>query len=472
MKKKEKKSVCIVFPRYILHNYGPPLGALYICSVLKEKGYHVTFIDGTVTSYEKTIEQLKQNKPDILNLSIQTVFADFAFQLAKDYRKINRNAIIIAGGPHASILPKQTLAEKGIDFVVVGEGEETLPDLLSNIKDPKKVKGIGFRKNNKHFFTESREPIKDLDKIPFPARDMLHDNYFRTGSTSIITSRGCPFNCAFCQPTLRKIFGPKFRMRTVKNVIDEIKDIKKTFMKKNRELKSLHFTDDGLTYNHKWLKNLGQEIIKQKLDITWTANTRADTMPEIGLLRLLKKSGLTKFSIGVESGDPYIRNEILKKNVSQEKLIKAFDLCHEAGIKTHAYLMVGSPEETHESILATVKLLDRIRPDDTQVTITSPLPETYLYYHAKEKDIMKVKRWSDFAYYEESHLELKNFTKDDIKKLQKAIHYTIFLHRNMKKRGIDTRYSSLFSILKNPIVNTSLRGLDKARLHAKKALRR
>lgn len=472
MNKKKDLKVCIVFPRYITRSYGPPLGALYICSVLKEKGYNVSFIDGTVISYDKTVETLKELKPDFLILSVQTVFADFAFQLAKDYKDINQLGVVIVGGPHPSILPKQTLAGDGIDFVVVGEGEKTLPELILKIRKPDGVKGIGFKKKGgKQVFTKVREPIADLDVIPFPLRDVLHDEYFRSGATSIITSRGCPFSCAFCQPTLKKIFGPKFRMRSVGNVIKEIKDIKSVFKNRNAVLRNLNFTDDGLTYNHKWLEELAKEIIRQKLKISWSANTRADTMPPTELLKLLKKAGLKKFSIGVESGDPHIRNKILGKGVSQEKLIKAFDLCRDVGIEAHAYLMVGSPGESDESIEATVKLLDRIRPDDTQVTITSPLPETYLYNYAKGKDIVDIKKWSDFAYCVDSHIDLKNYTKEDIKKIQKAIHYAIFLHGKLKKMGVELKYSSLFYLFRNPVCNISLRFLERVRFEMKKAIR-
>jgi len=462
--------VCFVFPRYIIRNYGTPLGVLYLCKALKEKKHEVSFIDGTVVSFEETSERLKQLKPDFLCLSIHTVFADFAFQLAKEFKKINPKGKVIAGGPHVSILPKQTLMQKGIDFIVIGEGELTLPELLKNINEPEKVAGIAFKKKNKIIFTKSREPITNLDSISFPDRTLLPEEYPKTGSTSIITSRGCPFNCAFCQPTLRKIFGQKFRMRSIKNVVEEIKEIKKVFQEKNLELKNLCFTDDGLTYNHAWLEKLAREFLRQRVNIQWSANTRADTIPSLKLLKLLKKAGLTTFSIGVESGHPFIRNEILRKGVSQEQLIRAFDLCHEAGIQALAFLMVGSPEESEETVNATVELLDRIKPDQTQVTITSPLPETYLYDYAKKKDLLQIKKWSDFAFGDESHLELKHFTKSEIKRIQKAMQYAIYFHAKMARLGLNASYSSLFKILRNALVNISLRGLEKGRFIIKKKM--
>lgn len=462
--------ICIVFPRYIIRSYSAPLGALYICSALRERGHKVSFIDGTIASFEETIQRLRESKPDFLGLSIHTVFADFAFQLARGFKKINPKGRVIAGGPHVSILPKQTLQEKGIDFIVLGEGEQTLPELLSSINSPEKVKGIAFKKKGRIIFTEPREPIKDLNGLSFPSRELLPEEYFRNGNTSIITSRGCPFNCAFCQPTLRKIFGPKFRMRSIPNVIKEIREIRKLFKQKNAELNDLHFTDDGLTYNHAWLEMLARQIIKQFPGLKWSANTRADTMPNLKLLKLLKKAGLTTFSIGVESGDQFIRNEILRKGVSQEQLIKAFDLCHEAGIQAHAYLMVGSPEESNATINETIKLLDRIKPDETQVTITSPLPETYLYDYAKKKDLMQIRKWSDFAYGDESHLQLRHFTRSEIKKIQKAMHYAIYFRGKLKKLGFEASYSSLFRLLRNSLVNISLRGMEKARHKIKKAL--
>ncbi|MBS3057931.1 MAG: B12-binding domain-containing radical SAM protein [Candidatus Diapherotrites archaeon] len=464
--------VCVLFPRFIVRNFGMPLGALYIVNALKKAGFEVVFTDGTVTSCAEAKERLLKERPDVLLVSMHTVFADYGFEISGFFKKNFPENKVVIGGPHASIMPEKTLKHESVDFVSFGEGEESIIELLKNISHPEKVKGIGFKKKGRPFLNAPASPICELDKLEFPDRTVLDDAYFKNGSSSIVTSRGCPFNCAFCQPTLNKIFGKDFRIRSPENVIKEIKEIKRVFKEKGAELKELHFTDDGLTYNKQWLEKLAKLMLMEKLGISWSANTRADTMPGLELLKLLKKTGLKSFSIGVESGDPYIRNEILRKGLSQEKLLSAFKLCKQAGIKTEAYLMVGSPEESEQSIQATLNVLDEIIPDFTQVTITSPLPETYLAQFVDEKKIGKVEKWSDFAYGEQSHLKLENFTKEQIKRVQMALVYAILSRAFLKNRfGIEAKYSALFRIFRPSIVNYSLRTLQFLRFKAKNLLK-
>ncbi|MFH1751753.1 MAG: radical SAM protein [archaeon] len=446
--------VVLVFPRFNYRNFGPPLGALYLSRVLKDGNFSFEFIDGTVVSYEKTVSKILELKPKFLLLSVHTVFADNAEKLVREVKKKLPEIKVIVGGVHATIMPEKVMAWKGLNYLIVGEAEEVLPKLLEN---PEKFDKVC-----------QGNQVKDLNKINFPLWNVLPEEYFMTGNMSVITSRGCPFNCAFCQPTLNKLFGKGFRQRSPENVLKELLEIKKVFNEKGFALKKISFTDDGLTFKKDFLKKLSELLIENKYNVVWLANTRADTMPDKELILLMKKSGFRGFSIGVESGNDVIRNEVLKKNLKKQAIIDAFKLCHETSVESEAYIMVGSPKESWQTIKETVELLDVLQPTFSQVTITSPLPETYLYDFAVENNLIEVKSWADFGYGDESHLKLENFSKQEIKRIQKAITYAIYFHEKFRK----LKYSTLFYFFLNPVVNKSFISLQALRFKLKKLIRK
>lgn len=453
--------IMLVFPRFRYQNFfAEPLSIFYLASVLRKEGFDFRVVDGTAETLDSTMEKIRTYKPDVLGLSIHTVFADFAKQIADRFRELNTEGIIIAGGPHPSIMPRETL-KSFADIVVMGEGEATFPSLLKNLKSLERVSGIAFMKNGKVVFTKPREPIKNLDSIPFPARDLMADKYYELGNAMLIASRGCPFNCSFCQPTQRLLFGPGFRQRSPKNVVGEIKYARKVFGKKGYHMKSFSLTDDGITYKKMWLEELCKLLLKEKINLPWEGDTRADTMPDDRLLGLIKKSGCYRLSIGVESGNDHIRNVILRKALPREEIVDAFKRCHESGIEPHSFIMVGSPGESIGTIYDTVKLLDEIKPTTTQVTVTTPLPGTDLFSYSKEKGILCVGSWSDYDYYVESHLELENFTGEQIKRLRAALKFSI-MGRTFIRRYLHTevRYSTIFRMLRIPAVTRLLMSLE------------
>ncbi|MFH1978394.1 MAG: cobalamin-dependent protein, partial [Candidatus Aenigmatarchaeota archaeon] len=217
--------IALIHPRY---NRGgaEPLGLLYIAAVLRQHGYKdpkdFAYFDGSyVTSPQVTINQLKEYKPDILCFTTQTIYMEDCQVIANWFREFNPKGLVIAGGPHATIRPKETL-EVFADIVIIGEGEFTMPEVLTNLDKLEKIKGVGFKSTDGIIINPPREPIQDLDIVPFPARDLMEQRFFDIGELTVVGSRGCPFKCSYCQDTLNQLFGLKFRQRSPQNVAEEL----------------------------------------------------------------------------------------------------------------------------------------------------------------------------------------------------------------------------------------------------------
>jgi len=247
--------VVLVYPRFKYPAGDIPHGPLFLASYLRENlGADVSILDTTFNPSLEYVESfLKKKKPDVVGIYVSTIAFDDALKVASIAKRLC--PFVIAGGPHATIMPESLIEKDDIDVVVIAEGELTFTEIIKSLDANKgldKIKGICFKKNGKLIKTKPREPIEDLDSIPFPAWDLLDmekyiNSWFQLDpipnlrGTCIIASRGCPFNCKFCQPTLRMIFGNKLRIRSPENVIGEIKRLKKEY-----KINALWFSDDTL----------------------------------------------------------------------------------------------------------------------------------------------------------------------------------------------------------------------------------
>ncbi len=398
----------LIFPRFNknLKEFDPPLGVAYIASFLREKGKAVKIFDGTFLSEEEVIEGLKKYIPDLIGITVHSMTVENDFAFAEKIKKILPDVKIIFGGPHPTIMPEHCLDNDSVDIVVIGEGENTMFDLSNNPDNLERVDGIYYKENGKITKNKPREFIKHLDSLPFPSRDLLDIRYFRSGAT-IMCSRGCLFNCAFCQPTLRKIFGP-LRLRSPKNIVGEI-----VYLIKKYKTKLILLHDDTFTANKKWAMEVCDEIIAKKLEFKWICKGRINTV-DIELLQKLKEAGCTDIEFVVESGSEQIRNKILNKNISNDHIINVFKMCYDAGIKPTAFIMIGSPFETKETLNDTVELLKKIKPAHTVVSITTPMPGTFLYDMCKENDLINAKSMSEFDFVRNITIKHKYITQEDI----------------------------------------------------------
>ncbi|MDO8646828.1 MAG: radical SAM protein, partial [Candidatus Diapherotrites archaeon] len=372
-------NVLFIYPN-ITGQLHSPLGITSLSAVLKSAG-HETMLFDTTWGYDKEglFRAIKEFKPKLICFSVRNNDYFFALGIAKEIKRSHAIPIIF-GGPQATLNPKRLIAEDCIDFVCIGEGEYALKELAEKLEKKKStcnIKNVWAKKNGKVFQNQVRSLIQNLDELPFPDWQMLDKRHLEGKSTFfLIGSRGCPYQCTYCaNHAFQKIYQDKgnyVRYKSPKKVIEEIKEAKKSI-----KISWVNFDDDTFTLNKKWLKEVC-ELYKKEINLPFSINGRANTI-DLEILQILKDSGCWSISIGLEEGNEKIRNEVLKRNMKTETIIKAFNDAKRLGIKTYAFNMVGLPFETEKTIFETIELNRQCRPDAIQVSIFSPYEGTELH---------------------------------------------------------------------------------------------
>lgn len=405
--------------------FDPPLGILYIAGYIKKySGHEIKIIDAQVErlSYDELKERIKQFFPEIIGITTMTFTLLDVMETIKIAKEVCPQAKIALGGPHVHIFPEETINLKNVDYVIVGEGEETFFQLAKNIGNNealKKISGLVFKENGKIVNTGIKDYCANLDNLPFPPREMLpYEKYFSLLAkeepiTTMFTSRGCPFRCSFCdRPTMGKIF----RKRTAQNVVDEMEQCLKL------GIKEIFIYDDTFTVDKNRVIEICEEILKRGLKFGWDIRARVDTVDE-NLVNLLKKAGCRRIHYGVEAGTEKIL-KVLNKNITLDKVTNAFKITRKAGIETLAYFMIGSPTETREDILATIKFAKKLNPDFTQITLLTPFPATKIYQQALVEKVFENDYWREFAKNPQLGFKTRYWTKElSNKELQEMLVY-------------------------------------------------
>ena len=376
----------------------PPLGLMYIAAYLeKETNHKVEILDTQVErlNYGKIKEKIAEKNPDVVGITAMTFTLPDVIKTAKTAKEARPDIKVILGGPHVIIYPKETINIPEIDFLVLGEGEQAIKQLLENIDNPEKlkeIKGLVFKTKGEIINTGIADPIANLDILPFPARHLTpFKKYFSVVSsnapvTTMFTSRGCPYKCLFCD---RPMFGKNFRPRSAKNVADEMEQCEKM------GIKEIFIYDDTFAVDKNRVLDICEEIKKRKLSIAWDIRTRVNTVDE-EILKSLKEAGCQRIHYGVEAGTQKILN-VLRKGITLEQVECAFKMTKKAGIQTAGYFMIGSPTETENDVLETIKFMKKLDPDYVHVTITTPFPATDLYEMALREKIINDDVWQKFS---------------------------------------------------------------------------
>ncbi len=372
----------------------PPIGMYYIGAVLKENHYDVEIlnwcrIDETPEEIEK---QLLEKKPDIIGFSILQANRWSGIEIAGIAKKINPSVKIVFGGVAPTFLWKHFLTHfPQIDVVVMGEGEYTFLNLVKFFENNSKhhlndICGIAYRKNNEIVRTAPAEPIHDLDALPVPAK------YFEYQHLSL--TRGCPGKCTFCGSP--EFWGPKVRFHSVNYFVDELERLCQ------KGIRFFYFSDDTFSMDKERVIDICQKILEKRLDITWVAISRVNTMNE-NILYWMRKAGCIQISYGVESGSEKIRH-FLNKRITSDKIEKAFAMTVNYGILPRAYFIYGCPGENSKTIQETLALIKRIKPLVIHFFILSLFPGTRLYedYRNKMKitDDIWLNKIEDIKYFE------------------------------------------------------------------------
>lgn len=443
------RNILLIYPKYTYPRKNPPLGLAYLASFIRQYGFVPQILDLNVENVSDTelANKVVATRPLAVGISFMTNQYGEALKVAKLVKSASPVTHIIAGGPHVSALPEETLREcKLFDSIVVGEGECTFAELLSELQKEKQnfkgVNGLCFRDGENIIRNEKRDMIGDIDSTPYAAWDLLRLDKYSVFSVShkktfaIISSRGCPNQCIFCDS--HTIFGRKFRGRSTKNIFNEI-----MFLHKNYDMESFDFVDDLITVDKERVLELCDLIKNSGIGFRWMANARVNTIDR-EMLRAMRDAGCVRIDVGVESGDPNVR-KIAHKGITNQQIINAHKIAKELGIQIGTFTMVGNLGETKESVKMTIDLLKDIC-DDVMVAIACPFPGTELYRIALKNDYLKIKDWSRFV---TSPTYLKNYQPVMItdKMNQKEILNAFYrLHRAFVIRKIRARYGKYFFV--------------------------
>lgn len=397
----------------------PPTDLMYMAAVAEGLGLEAKIKDYSLSHVEK-LKGLKVERKNETK-TIQP-FNPSTIQLASDLKSLNPDYLVINAASTTlandlsvleiakEILPNVTTIVKGahflientdilykykaLDLIIVGEPEQTLKEILKD-KPYSEIKGLCYRDGFIAKYTGKRPFIKDLDKLPFPARHLVNNKLFRRPDNNkvqavIKVSRGCPYHCFFCLAT--PVAGAKVRVRSAENIIEEIKECVYKY-----KIKNFVFWSDIFNFDREWTLDLCEKIIDSGLDITWSCNTRADTVDE-EMAELMYEAGCRMVSIGVESGSQYILDKIGKK-ITIEQIMKTVKIFKKAKIKIYNYFVIGLPWDNETTIDETIEFAIALNSDFVNFYTAVPLPGTRYYKFGLENNLLDGNTCWDGAYY-------------------------------------------------------------------------
>lgn len=392
-----------VYGKKMMPSY-PPLGLLYIGTVLKNEGHQIRLLDIDT----ENINENKFNKvfmdfdPDTVGISAVTPTFGNALRWAESSKRI-KDVPVIFGGIHATIVPDQVIKHNSVDIVVLGEGEITVKKLFDELSKSKPklecIKGIFFKQGNNIIMNERQPMVQNLDSIPFPDRKLLKrsDAFMPPDAmylpvATIMTSRGCPGNCTFC--CTKQIFSKRFRARTAKNIVEEIEQLLS-----KEGIKEIHIADDTFTVIKKRVLEFCEEIKRKdiKIEFQFMNGLRADFVDR-DILNALKSIGMKTVGYGVESGNEKILKNI-KKNIPLNITREAFKFSKELGFETWAFLILGLPGETEETIKDTIKFTKEIDPDFAKFFILKPYPGSEIHAELQKNNLILSNNYDDYGLY-------------------------------------------------------------------------
>jgi radical SAM superfamily enzyme YgiQ (UPF0313 family) len=362
----------------------PGMGMLVLAAVARERGYRVHLDDAKAhgTPIEDVAQRIASLRPDYLGLSATTISVTNAARIASRVKELAQGIVTILGGAHVSAIPERTLdAFPSIDYGVVGEGEVSLFDLLARLESGEpidSVPGLAYRREGRVHANPRAPYIDDLDSLPPPAWDLLPDfphrfrptlfSYPRTPVATLITSRGCPFSCTFCD---RSTSGRKGRMHSVEAVVRLCQTLV------DRGVRHINFLDDLFTVRKERVVDLCHAFLDHGFTFSWSCNSHPNLL-DAATMRLMRRAGCWQIAYGIESGSQRVL-DVVKREVRIPRMRETLRMTRAAGIRTKGFLMLGHPTEGIDSLTETAAFLREVELDICQVTKFTPYPGTPAY---------------------------------------------------------------------------------------------
>jgi len=423
------------------------LGLGYLGAILEKNQYEVDVIDCQVLklSYEEFKSELSKRQPNIVGITSTTLTYKPGLQIAKIAKEVCPNCLTVIGGPHVTFWDNEALQEcPALDIIVRKEGEYTLLELVQKVEAGKSfgdVLGITYRKDGKIVRTPDRPYIEDLDSLPFPARHLWPMERLREYEDILYlaASRGCVFWCEFCATV--RMHGRKFRMRSPKNIVDELEFLHKTY-----GVSKFTFCDDAFTVDQARIGELCKEITDRKLKIRWNCGTRVDMVTR-ELLVKMKEAGCISVWFGVESGSQQVL-DAMKKGISTEQTIQVLGWVRELELKPVPNVMLGFPGETKETAWKTIKFVEKISPDEVGFyNVATPFPGTPMYDLVKKNGWLRV---TDFDKYDTTRpiFETPWLSMKELREIREQAFHHFYLRPTYVLKNLRRgRFSSLLTAL-------------------------
>ena len=378
--------------------FNPPLGLLYIASYLLNYTMHkVMVVDAQVEELDYASLKIRIEKinPDVVGVTVMNLTLPDVLKTVEVVKSVNHEIKVVLGGAHANDYPEETLNLAGVDFIVLGEGEKVFADLLNALEENRPIKeltGIVFKEDGKARNNGRRPFIQDLDTLPFPARHLTpYKKYTSLLAkneliTTMMTSRGCPHLCTFCN---RQALGKVFRKRSASNIVNEMKACV------DMGISEFLIYDDNFTVDKERVIAICDEIIKRKLDVRWHVRAHVNTVTE-EMIDRMKAAGCAGIHYGVESGSDRILHAI-KKGFVKQKAKEVIEMTKRKNISVLVYFIIGLPSERLDDIKETFRFARELDADYMHMTVLAPFAATEIYLEGLKNGVIKRDYWRDFT---------------------------------------------------------------------------
>lgn len=394
------------YVKEVIHNLffnSPPLGICYLAAVLEKDGIEVKIIDAAVERLDtaKIVERVRGFAPDVLGLTSTTCNFQAAVVLAQEVKRVFPHIMRVLGGPHLSADAQRVFSTDTFDVGVLGEGEVTFLELIQLLikkEEWRHIEGIVYRKEGRVVRNPPRPHIADLDSLPFPARHLLpltlyrpqYNDEYLLPKMSMVTSRGCPYSCIFCD---KSVFGAEYRSFSPHYIVSEMKYLVDHF-----GAKDIAFVDSTFTLSKERVGSITQEIRKSGLSVRWTCTVRANVVTK-ELLKKMKNAGCWRTRIGIESGNDQVL-KFINKGITKQQVRDAVRWADELGLHPKGFFMIGHPVDTKETIEETIRFAKSLPLKDITVQINTPMLATQQYQMYREYGSLITEDLSDFSYWD------------------------------------------------------------------------
>jgi len=454
----------------------PPLGLAYIGAILEERGIEVKIFDALVEGWDQRVlvgehtfrigssfdeigSLIRDFQPDLVGVNnLFTTQRKNAHEVYRIAKSIAPKVITVAGGAHPTVMPELVLEDKNVDFVVLGEGENTFRDLLDaleGIKDLSVLDGIGFRLDGKVKIVPKTKFIENFEEFPFPARHLLNmEKYFgleashgmrmRKRFSPIVTSRGCPARCSFC--SAYRVWGRGFRVRSPENVLAEMRLMKEQF-----GIEEILFEDDNFTLDPKRAARILEMMVEEKLDFVWdTPNGVAAWTLTTDLIDKMKASGCWRLNFPIESGNPDVLKNIIRKPLNLRKIPRLIEHAHKIGLPAGMFFVIGMPGETEEQIWDSFRFARKLGVYNPHISIATPYPGTELYETCIENKYLREDFSLDDLFIRSFPISTEKISRERLKQVYEAGQRYLFWNY-LKDRPFEVLGKFFKKVFTNPM---------------------